>query len=59
MFASLEQNIVLSEPSPVDSVLRANAFNPAVTDEQRSTWLRWLLIGFRKKTDRCGKTLFR
>jgi hypothetical protein len=52
MFASLEQNIVLSEPSPVDSVLRANALNPAVTDEQRSTWLRWLLMAFgRKRTD--------
>jgi hypothetical protein len=52
MFASLERNIVLSEPSPVDSVLRANAFNPAVTDEQRATWLRWLLMAYgRKRTD--------
>ena len=52
MFASLEKNIVLSEPSPVESVLRANAYNPAVTDEQRSTWLRWLLMAFgRKRTD--------
>jgi hypothetical protein len=36
----------------VDSVLSANTFNPAVTDEQRGTWLRWLLSAFgRKRAD--------
>jgi hypothetical protein len=58
MFASLEQNIVLSEPSPVDSVLRANAFNPAVTGEQRSTWLRWLLTAYGRKRTLAEKHYF-
>lgn len=58
MLASLEQNIVLSEPSPVDSVLRANAFEPAVTDEQRGTWLRWLLTAFGRKRTAAEKYYF-
>lgn len=49
MLAKLEQNIVLSEPLPVDSVLRANSVNPAVTDEQRITWLRWLIAAYGRK----------
>lgn len=53
MYASLEQNIVLSEPLPIDSILRANAVNPTVTDEQRRIWLQWLVATFGRK--RTGK----
>lgn len=42
-FASLPQAVVLSEPGPVEHVLRANRRNPAVSDEQRVEWLRWMI----------------
>lgn len=37
MFASLERNIVISEASVIDKIIRANA-----SDEQKTLWLRWL-----------------
>jgi hypothetical protein len=44
MLAALQENIVISEAPPIDSVLNAHNSNPSVTDEQRLTWLR-LMIG--------------
>jgi len=38
MLASLPQHLVLSEPLPVDHVLRADA-----TDEDKVRWLRWIV----------------
>lgn len=58
MLAKLEHNIVLSEPSPVDSVLRANSVNPSITDEQRVTWLRWLIAAFGRKRVGAEKHFF-
>lgn len=49
MFARLEQNVVISEALPIDTVLRANIMGPAVSDEQRATWLRWLIGAFARK----------
>ncbi len=40
MLAALPANVVLSEASPIDSVLRANLKSADVTDEQRCDWLR-------------------
>jgi len=43
MLAALPQNIVISEADPIDSVLRANRRDPAVTDDQRVAWLRGVI----------------
>jgi gluconate kinase len=43
MLAALPQTIVLAEAEPIDALLRAHLHNPAVTDEQRIDWLRWVV----------------
>jgi hypothetical protein len=43
MLAALPQNIVLSEPPPINSILSADAKNPQVTDEQKIEWLKWFI----------------
>ena len=43
MLARRPENLVLSEPSPVDMVLRAHFRNPAITEVQRIQWLQWLV----------------
>lgn len=58
MLAALPQNIVLSEPPPIDMILRANFKNPAVTDEQRIMWLKWMMNTFGQKRNAEEKHLF-
>jgi hypothetical protein len=43
MLAALPENVVLSEASPLDAVLRAPFRDPRVTEEQRLLWFRWLV----------------
>ena len=43
MLAALPQNIVISEPPPIDSILNSSEKNPNVTDEERINWLKWLI----------------
>lgn len=43
MLASVAQNIVLSEPPPIDSILRSNFMSAPVTDEQRIERLKWIV----------------
>lgn len=43
MLGALPGSLVISEPSPVDHVLRATMFDPQVTDDQRALWLRWIV----------------
>jgi len=43
MLAAVPEHLVLSEPGPVDSVLRAALVQPALIDEERATWLRWIV----------------
>jgi hypothetical protein len=43
VLAALPDAVVLSEPNPIDQVLRAIQRNPALCDDQRVAWLRWLL----------------
>ncbi|MEP6819613.1 MAG: sulfotransferase [bacterium] len=43
LLAALPRNIVISEAPPIDATLRAHFKSAEVTDEQRITWLRWLL----------------
>ncbi|MGB8509807.1 MAG: hypothetical protein WCD76_15600 [Pyrinomonadaceae bacterium] len=43
MLAALPQNVVVSEAPPIDSVLRAGFHNPALTEDERIEWLRWMI----------------
>jgi gluconate kinase len=43
MLATVPEHLVLSEPPPVDSVLRAHQVRPDLSDEDRITWLRWMV----------------
>ncbi len=43
MLAALPENVVLSEASPIDGVLRSNLRDPTITEEQRVLWLRGML----------------
>ncbi|HEY0426267.1 MAG TPA: hypothetical protein VGC76_00545 [Pyrinomonadaceae bacterium] len=54
MLASPARNIVMSEPPPVDSILRANTKNDLVTDEQRARWLKWIVgaLGQRRRDEK-------
>jgi len=49
MLASLPQNIVISEASPIDAILRLNSVHAAVTEEQRSLWFKWLISAMGRK----------
>lgn len=44
MFAALEKNIVISEASVIDKIVRANA-----SDEQKAVWLRWTVNALAQK----------
>jgi hypothetical protein len=57
MFASSEKNIVISEPPPVDFILRSNLKNPEITDEQRIRWLRWIIGALGRKRN-AGETRY-
>jgi hypothetical protein len=43
MLGALPGTLVISEPAPLDQVLRAKTHDPEVTDEQRILWLRALV----------------
>jgi len=43
MLAASPRNLVLSEPSPIDTVLRAHFHNPEITEAQRVQWLQDLV----------------
>jgi hypothetical protein len=43
MLAAVPGNIVISEASPVDAILRAHFQDTNATEELRIKWLRWLL----------------
>jgi gluconate kinase len=58
MLASLPENIVLSEATPIDAVLRAHAQFPQITDEQRMDWLRGLVSALGQKRHEEEQDLF-
>src|ERR1700733_3151262 len=58
MLATLPQNIVISEASPIDAILNAGFRNSAVTDEQRISWLRALLSAFGRRREPREKNFF-
>lgn len=49
MLASIDKNIVISEPPPVDAVLRADTRGRLESEETRLIWLRWMINAFGQK----------
>src|SRR5438105_2877714 len=43
MLGAVAAHLVLSEPGPIDSILRAHHMDRSLGDEERSMWLRWML----------------
>jgi hypothetical protein len=58
MLAALAQNIVISEPPPIDLILRANLKNPEISDERRIRWLQWIIGAFGRKRNADEKYYF-
>jgi hypothetical protein len=58
MLASLPENVVISEASPIDAVLRSSMRDPAITEEQRIKWLRGLLNALGQRRHAEEKSLF-
>ena len=49
MLASLGQNVVISEASPLDWMIRANVRRPEITDEEHINWIRWMIGSLAQK----------
>jgi hypothetical protein len=58
MLAAQPENVVISEASPVDVVLRSHLRDPGISEEQRILWLRWLLNAFGQRRFGEEKRLF-
>jgi hypothetical protein len=58
MLAAAPENIVLSEPAPLDTILRAHFQNPEITEEQRVRWLRWMVGTWAWRRQPAEKHLF-
>ncbi len=58
MLAALAQNIVISEASPIDSILRASRHDPGITDEMRIAWLQGLVGAYGRKRDGLEEHLY-
>ncbi|MEA2904170.1 MAG: hypothetical protein QOI12_1557 [Alphaproteobacteria bacterium] len=43
MLAALAQNVVISEASPIDAVVRARHVRPDLSNEQHDLWLAWMI----------------
>lgn len=50
MLAASVKNIVISEASPIDTILRAQLRDANISDEERLNWLRWIVqaLGWRR-----------
>jgi hypothetical protein len=58
MLAAAPENVVLSEPGPLDTILRAHFQNPEITEEQRVRWLQWLVRTWAWRRQPVEKNLF-
>ncbi len=54
MLAALEQNIVISEASPIDFVLRASK----ISEEKRIKWLQWIINALGQKRNQDEEKFF-
>ena len=58
MIASLPGSVVLSEPGPIDSVLRARFQDPSLTEENRAHWLKWMISALGQRRNENDRRLF-
>jgi hypothetical protein len=58
MLAALPQNVVISEASPIDWMIRARVRRPQTTDEERVEWLRWVVGALGQKRNPEAEHLF-
>ena len=68
MLAAAAKNIVISEATPIDSILRAHFRKANISDDQRVQWLQWLVgaLGWQRHPEEsnlfikfdCWHTLF-
>ena len=49
MLAALPQNVVMSEASPIDWMIRARVRRPEISDEERICWIRWAVAALGQK----------
>lgn len=49
MLAALPQNVVISEASPLDWMIRAPVRRPEITDAERVAWIRWMVAALGQK----------
>lgn len=52
MLAALASTVVISEPDPIDPVLRARRVRPDLSEDEQALWLRWMLGALGQP--RCG-----
>lgn len=58
MLAQSPRHLVLSEARPIDRVLRAGRTTPGVTDDDRCTWLRWIVAAMGQQRDPAQERMF-
>lgn len=58
MLASLKQNIVISEASPLDWMIRADIRRPQITDDEHINWIKWMVGSLAQKREPCAKHFF-
>lgn len=49
MLASLPQNVVISEASPLDWMIRAKVRRPEITADEQIDWIRWMVGSLAQK----------
>lgn len=49
MLAALPRNVVISEASPLDWMIRARVRRPEITDAERIEWIRWMVAALGQK----------
>ncbi len=58
MLASLEQNVVVSEASTLDWMIRANVRRPDICNEERINWIKWMVTALGQKRTENTNHLF-
>jgi hypothetical protein len=58
MLAALDQNIVLSEATPLDAVLRSHLRDPGIGEQERIQWLRGMVSALGRRRSEKEKRLF-
>ncbi len=58
MLAAMPQNVVVSEASPIDWMVRARTRRPEISDAERIEWIRWTIAALGQKRTAESKNYF-